>query len=124
VEPPSAIVSGRGDSEVACPPLWSSVAEDPEFQSLKALVMTVAEWVKKLVDRDRSVSGPAPVADAGVEVVATRNFSPASRRSSLQERSVTNFIDESVKESSEVGNVGHLGSDEPKWSQQMIYAKG
>lgn len=40
VEPPSAFVSGRGDSGVTfSPPRRSSVAEDPEFQPLKALVI-------------------------------------------------------------------------------------
>jgi len=75
------------------------VAEDPEFQLLKALVMTVAESVKVLVDRDRSVSGPALMEDAGVEVTAIRNFPPTFQRSSSQEGSVTNFIEESVGES-------------------------
>jgi len=79
VEPPSAIVSGRGDSGVVGPPPRQSfVAEDPEFQSLKALVLSVAESVRVLVDRDRPVSSPVPVTDVGVEVAALRNSPPAS----------------------------------------------
>jgi len=72
-------VSGRGDSgDVDPSPRWSSVANDPEFQSLKVLVMSVADSVKVLVDRDRSVSGPAPVADAESGNTVARDSSSVS----------------------------------------------
>jgi len=109
VELPSAFVSGRGDfGVVEPPPCRSSVADDPVSQSLKVLVMSVAYLVKVLVDRDRPVSGPAPVADKEVGNAACDSSSISIHSS--QEGSVTNFIDDSDEES-EAGSLRCLGLD-------------
>jgi len=65
-EPPSSFVSVEGNMVVRPRLRRFSVAEDSDFQSLLALMLSVAEWLEVLVSRVRSAYGSVLVAVAVV----------------------------------------------------------
>ena len=124
VEPSSAYVSGRGDSGVvSSPPHRSSVAEDPEFHSLKSLVISMANSVKALVDRNGPSSEPAPVADAALQGVIPGISPLTSQQTSPREDEETNFLDRSGEESAEEGSMGHQISAETSGPNKWYFPR-
>jgi len=105
------MVSGRGDSGgVEPPPRRSLVADDLEFQAMKAMLLSVSDAVKTLVESDRAGTDPVPSSTTERETTASRDSSSASGESS-QGESVTNFIDES-DEGSDAGSERRLDLEE------------